>query len=69
MVNYFCIFVIHFFCIVVAIFDLVHDVDALFHLLLLLTASENLFVNTSDARETANCSFTGITHISGKISR
>ena len=32
-----------FFCFVVATFDLVHDVEAIFHLPLLLTASGNLF--------------------------
>ena len=37
--------------------------------LLLLTASDNLFGNIGDARETAICSFMGITHISEKISR
>ena len=57
------------FCFVVAICDLVHDVDTLFHLSYVLTASGNLFRNMSDARETANCSFMGITHISEKISR
>ena len=45
------------------IFDLVHYVDAIFHLPWLLTAYGNIFLNLSDARETANCSYTGITHI------
>ena len=57
------------FCFVVAICDLVHDVETIFHLFYVHTASGNLFKNMSDARETANCSFTGITHISEKISR
>ena len=56
-------------CFVVAICDLVHDVETIFHLSYLLTASGFFFENMSDARETANCSFTGITHISEKISR
>ena len=51
------------FCFVVATFDLVHDVEAIFHLLLLLTAFKNLFLNMNDACETAICSFRGITHI------
>ena len=57
------------FCFVVAICDLVHDVETIFHLSYVLAVSENLFWNMSDARETANCSFTGITHISENISR
>ena len=64
----FRIFEIIIFCFVVAICDLVHDVSTIFHLSCVLTASGNLFRNMSDARETANCSFTGITHISEKIS-
>ena len=67
--QYFRIFGIIIFCFVVAICDLVQDVETIFHLSYLLTASGNLFLNMSDARETANCSFTGITHISEKISR
>ena len=43
--------------------------ETIFHLSNVLTASGNLFCNMSDARETANCSFTGIAHISEKISR
>ena len=35
----------------------------------LLIASENLFLNLSDAGETAICSFSCITHISTKKSR
>ena len=46
-----------------------HDVESIFHLSYVLTASGNLFLNMSDARETAICSFMGITHISEKISR
>ena len=65
-----CIFKIIIFCFVVATCDLVHNVETIFHLSYVLTASGNLFKrNMSDARETANCSFTGITHISEKISR
>ena len=45
-----------------------HDVETIFHLSYVLKASGNLFCNMSDARETAICSFTGITHISEKIS-
>ena len=48
--------------------DLVHHVDAIFQPPN-LTASGNLFRNMSDARETAICNFTGIIHISEKISR
>ena len=48
---------------------IVHFVETIFHLSYVLTASGNLFCNMSDARETANCSFTGIIHISEKISR
>ena len=44
-----------------------HDVETIFHLSYVLKASGNLFRNMSDARETANCSFTSITHISEKI--
>ena len=40
--------------------DLVHDVETIFHLSYVLAASGNLFRNMSDARETANCNFTGI---------
>ena len=46
-----------------------HDVTTIFHLSYVLTAPGNLFLNMSDASETAICSFTGITHISEKISR
>ena len=54
---FFCIFEIIIFCCVVAICDLVHAVETIFHLSYVLTASGNL------------CSFTGITHFSEKISR
>ena len=64
MVNFFRIFKILFFHFVVAIFDLVHDVKAMHGLCKLLTASGNLFLNMSDASETAICSFKGIFHIS-----
>ena len=57
------------FCFVVAIFDLVHAVETIFHLSYVLTASGNLFCNMSHARETENCSFMGITHITENISR
>ena len=67
--QFFRIFEIIIFCCVVAICDLVHDVETIFDLSYVLTASGNIFLNMSDARETANCSLTGITHISEKISR
>ena len=38
-----------FFCCFVAICDLVHGVETIFHLSYVLTASENLFCNMSDA--------------------
>ena len=41
--NFFSIFEIIIFCFVVAICDLVHDVETIFHLSYLLTASGNLF--------------------------
>ena len=41
--NFFRIFEIIIFCFVVAICDLVHDVETIFHLSFLLTASGNLF--------------------------
>ena len=37
-----------------------HDVETIFHLSYVLTASGNLFLNMNDVRETANCSFTDI---------
>ena len=44
VVNLFSIyFTIFIFCFVVGIFDLVHDVEAIFHLPELLTACGNLF--------------------------
>ena len=55
------IFEIIIFCFVVAICDLEYDVDAMYGLPYVLTASGNLFLNMSDARETAICSFMGIT--------
>ena len=42
-----------FFCYDVDIFDIVHHVEAIFHLPYLLIASGNRFLNMSDARETA----------------
>ena len=41
--HFFLNFEFNFLCFVVAIFDLVHDVEAIFHLPKLLTASGNLF--------------------------
>ena len=53
---------------VVAIFDLVHDVETIFHTFLMCSPFhlEFFFWNMSDARETANVQFrfTGITDIS-----
>ena len=69
VVNVFHIFEIISLCFVVAVFDLLPDVDAIHDLYLLLLTSGKLFCNTSNARETANCSFTGITCISKKTSR
>ena len=46
-----------------------HAVEVMYSLPSVLTVSGNLFLNMSDAGETAICSFTGITHISEKISR
>ena len=40
---FFCIFEIIIFCCVVSICDLVHDVETIFHLSYVLTASRNLF--------------------------
>ena len=45
------------FFIAVAICNLGHDVETVFHLRELLTASGNLFGNMSDARETAILQF------------
>ena len=66
VVIFFRFFEINYFWFVVALFDLVHDVEAIDSLYLLLTPSGNLFGNMTDASETANCSFTGIIHISEK---
>ena len=66
MFSYFFRFFI--FCFVVAICDLVLDVETIFHIPYVLIASGNLFWKMSDARVTANSSFTGITHILEKIS-
>ena len=41
--NFFRIFEIIFFCFVVTICDLMHDVETIFHLSFVLTASGNLF--------------------------
>ena len=43
MDNFFRIFEIIIFCFVIAICDLVHDVEIIFHLSYVLTASANLF--------------------------
>ena len=43
VVIIFCIFVIISFCFVVAICNLVHDVETIFHFYYVLTASGNLF--------------------------
>ena len=45
--------------------DLVHDVETIYGICYLLTASGNPFLNINDV----NCSFTCITHISENISR
>ena len=50
-VSFFC--EITYFCIVVAIRDLVHDMETIHGLFKLLTASGSLFCNMSDARKTA----------------
>ena len=58
------IFKIDCFCFVVAICDLVHDVEVNSpSLTAIITASGYLFRNMSDALETAICRFTGITHV------
>ena len=49
LVNFFVCFFEIIFCFVVDICDLVHDLEAIFHIPLLLTASGNLFLNMSDA--------------------
>ena len=48
--HFFRIFEIIIFCFDVAICDLVHDVETIFHLSYVLTPSGNLFWNMSDAR-------------------
>ena len=60
MVSFFVFLILFFLCFVVAISDLVHDVETIFHLFM---------SNMSGARETAICSFTGITHILEKLSK
>ena len=45
-----------------------HAVEAVYCIPKVLTASVNLFLSMSDTRETVICSFTGITHISEKVS-
>ena len=41
--NFFIFFKLNFICFVVVIFDLVHDVETIFHLPKVLTASGNFF--------------------------
>ena len=43
MVNFWCVFEIVIFCFVTAICDVVHNVETIFHLSYVLTASGNLF--------------------------
>ena len=43
VVNFFVFLRLLLFCFVVAIYDLVHDVETIFHLSYVLTASGNLF--------------------------
>ena len=45
-----------------------HAVEAMYCIPKVLTASVNVFLNISDTRETVICSFTGITHVSEKVS-
>ena len=66
----FCIFCeFKYFCIVVAISDLVHNVETRFHLFKLSTAAGNFFLLTNNAEKLQFCSFPVITHISENISR
>ena len=60
VVSFFRILEIKLFCFVVAMSALVDAMESIHGLCLLLTASGNLFLNMSDAHETANCSFTAI---------
>ena len=53
----------------VAMCNLVHNVETISHVRQLLTASGYILYNINDARESANCSFSAITHIPEKISR
>ena len=53
---------------IIAMSDVVHDVETIHGLFRLLTTPENLFWNISEPREIENCSLPGITHISGKVS-
>ena len=59
------------FSFVVVIGDLVHVLEAIHGPMLTANSiwKSFFFLNMSDARETANCSFADITHFSGKISR
>ena len=67
--QFFQNFEIKFYCFVEAMSDLVLNLEAIHGLRELLAISGNIFLNMIDARESANCSFTGILHISEKISR
>ena len=60
--NFFVFLKLLFFALLL-LYDIVHDVETIFHLSYVLTASGNLF------QMLLICSFTGITHISEKISR
>ena len=51
VVNFVCLLFLNNFCFVVGICDLVHDVKAICHLPLLLTACGNLFCNMCNALE------------------
>ena len=64
--SFFDFFFYHYFGLLVATCNLVHDVETIFHLPWLLPASGFFFLKMSDARETANCSFTDINYISEK---
>ena len=69
--GHFCVFLFFscFFFLFFAIYDLVHDVETIFKLYLLLTASGSLFSNICDAPGNSKLQFPGMTHISEKIFR
>ena len=58
-----------FFSLLVAILDLLHVVEAIHNMCKLLTAINFFFRNMKDGSATANCIFSGITHISQTILR